>query len=230
MKTQSYLPNMQLLKKLHGALIQTLLRYALDTATRNNARDLCLATFHKTRFNSHINFLRNCLRQKVIPVGFRRKTASNSFLNNIADHVSQTYSIRLMRQTLRDLSHKWELYDPKKSAAKELFTFYTDQLTVSSIVHHIHLLNSKLFVKLEDTKQRKFASLIKKTYFHNKSRTTVFKISETLELSSEETKVLEKGLSFIPTLTHIDETSTKLDLISLAEFVYMPTSTILMKL
>ena len=85
-------------------------------------------------------------------------------------------------------------------------------ITVSSILHNIHQLNVKLFDNLEKTKQRKFAALTKKTPLPNRSRITVFKIPDTLELSSEETKILEKGLSFIPTPTHIDETSTKSDL------------------
>ena len=83
-------------------------------------RDDGLATFNKTRFNSHLDFLRTCLHLGLTHKGLCPKhkcTVSNHLIHRI-QKASYSYSKQLIRICIEDFSSKFDKEDDKLRQGK----------------------------------------------------------------------------------------------------------------
>ena len=155
------------------------------------------ATFNKTRYHSHVAFLRTCLEKKAIPTGFQLSFNAGN-LQNGADYVLRSSSFKLMRRALRGFSKCMDKENTLRITHRgDLQEDPQDFRTVSTLVHHI---NSDLYTELADGKRRKMDHLSPTlTVDATDILREVVCIPEDIELDEHERKVLSKGLNFVPT-------------------------------
>ena len=189
----------------------------LPLAVRKHCMQYGLSVFTKTRMSSHMYFLRRCLNLKVIPHGFRIKPSVNLSsirIQNHCDRASATYSKRLMRCTLHDMSSKL------KSASQrihESVSFLESSSEMSNshmkkLKKCVYRLNQSLYASLKNIKAKKLNVLAPHLQQEISDDDNVVTIPDDLPLSSSERRVLSKGLKFIPTPKRVNEDDILLDL------------------
>ena len=196
---------MQLTKTIYKGLCSFV--KGLPAVDQTMARSYGLSIFAKTRFYSHLSFLRKCLDKDVIPNGFRISRSSNvsSYtLSRQTERATETCSRRLMRIAVRDFSARSRRADQNLIKAKEYFE-ETQPVQYSSLKRVVYELNSKLHNELQITKERKFKKLLP-VLPPRANRKSVVCIPENLDISDSERDVLSKGLKFIHTPSQTNET------------------------
>lgn len=174
---------------------------------------LGLDTFNKTRFSSHVHFLRKCLQARIIPNGFKLNFHSGTISGRLSRKLrksTERCSFNLMRKVLEDYDKRLGLLSKNRVACKERLRSGTTQDTWRKLSTVIHELNRDLYQDLLVAKEKKLRDLdgdIFETEIED-SDNKVFRIPETVELSQEEEKILSKGLSFIPQTSRPDTFET----------------------
>ena len=189
---------------------------------------LATETFKKTRFTSHIFFLSRCLRQKIIPTGFKLNFNANTKQKAFRGHLTKC-SFNLIRSTLRDHQHTVEKCSTSLPGLVNHLRFICNDYEHFHILRKkIHMLNQSLYEFLKDLKQKKFDTLIRE---QRPSRTNpqtatprniVYTIPDDLPLTNDERSVLNKGLKFIPrkyNLTLMSSKQNTMQKLSFADFV-----------
>lgn len=190
-------------------------RYPLQIQQR--ARKLGLATFDKTRFYSHISFLRKCLHEKVTPKGLQMNHFNPSLPLDISATIrSATFqcSRRIMKSYLQHFSNKVKIASEVIDVSKNELVEVCSKNDYGSIKLMIHILNQELFSSLKDTKDHKLVELgIRNRPNQSKNSTKrVFTIPEDLPLSEDQKAVLSRGLNFVPVSKQSRSTEIALDL------------------
>ena len=170
-----------------------------------------LATFNKTRFNSHRLFISTCLKNRVIPKGFEIKfhhgPAANSFNSRCRKVVSRC-SFQLMREIVADYQKKMDTLSRDRNHLKLELSRNCTSVDYRAISSKIHILNQDLHSLLASVKDKKLEKLCPKRPSIDNNKTVVVKIPENLPLSKDEEQVLEKGLSFVPVSSTVDAYKT----------------------
>lgn len=182
------------------------------------ARSLFIATTKKTRYCSHISFLRQCLQSKVTPKGFqlnyhRGSTLFNTTRQRISASIKQC-STRLMKSNLAEYTQKVSDLTSERTEQKTNLQMKCDPTSYSKISRLLHILNQEYYHSLKSTKDRKFQSLlaerpVSKPPDYTK---TVVTIPEDVPLTEAEKSVLSKGLKYIPTRQKTDKFTVGQDL------------------
>ena len=179
---------------------------------RAMARVYGLQIFAKTRYYSHMKFIKTCLENDIIPNGFKISSNdcfSSNHLSIVAEKAMATCSKRLMRITLKDFSFRIKYSSDKLTEAKEYFN-RGNQDVFKSIQSKVHNLNLKLFKSLQDIKQKKLSVLMPSRPSPVQNR--VIFIPESVELPDDQRDVLARGLRFIPTPRGINPSDVNFEL------------------
>ena len=149
------------------------------------------------------------LNDRHIPKGFSLKFHSgqnSGFLHHANSSVIERCSFQLMRNALRDNDNKMQILTRERLFHKEKLRISNDSKTWRNLSTKVHQLNSELYDECNSKKQKKYTSLpaIEDT-------NTVVKIPETIELSDNETSLLQKGLAYIPENAKVDSFETLAD-------------------
>ena len=176
------------------------------------------AVFNKTRLCSHVNFLRTCLRNKVIPHGFVLKFHTGTVSaqeQHCMTRVLHSASYRLMKTTISLYNRKIFNCDRIIKAARTQMHSLCDQETSRNILSVTKEANTGLFNALLNTKQNKLSALIpngeKDASSLDKTGVSVVCIPDDLTISESERSVLSKGLKFVPTKPLADNMTTDFD-------------------
>ena len=112
----------------HVALLYAIValpwRCCISTLPANSSRsawEYGTSVFSKTRFSSHLSFLRTCLDEKVVPYGFKiqhHSTQLSKGLQKRADKVLTSCSRQLMRTTLMEFSDRWKAANTRFTSGK----------------------------------------------------------------------------------------------------------------
>ena len=186
--------------------------YPLPPISSNLEFRLAIHIFTKTRFSSHINFIRRCLQHKVIPKGFRSNFHASIFSNvsnfNLKylrqiQRTQNTFSHNIMRSTIRAMCSKCYKLNKQVIECRSQLSNVCPSVLLWSIHAKIQALNSKLFHHLEQTKKHKLENLTnprknRTAPLENQNHHMVVTIPENLPLSNAEKSVLSKGLNFVP--------------------------------
>lgn len=205
---------MKILKNIHRRLM--IFIDGIDEHFKSVAQIYGISVFKKTRFSSHIVFLRDCLEKKVIPKGFlvSRNTPSSvsGFIRQKIDKALSTCSRKIMKSTLHHFSLCFQKAHQELSTVKgSLHAIEAD--FVSPLKKLVFGLNKELYNDLKATKDKKLKDLLPvRSPAVNAETKTVVTIPEDLALTDEEKEVLGKGLNFVPAPRHLDKTSTLQDL------------------
>ena len=167
-----------------------------------------ISTFNKTRFDSHISFIRTCLKERVIPNGFQlhfHHGNSSRFFNSKCRKTVDNCSFQLMRNVLnkysKDMIHLSKDRENQKSNLQQL----SSEVEWRSLSTVVHSLNKDLYNSLLTTKNKKMSYLLPPVEENIEVPSNqVVKIPENVLLSEDEEKLLQKGLSFIPKTQQID--------------------------
>ena len=182
---------------------------------KNVARSYGISIFKKTRFASHLDFLRTCLRKKVIPKGLTVTSGDNRhFAGHLKRRIQKanlSFSRELIRANIEHFVTCLEEADSQIISAKESLKEIDDQVC-SRLRRLVFELNKELYHSLKDTKERKLKALLPVSAPVVPSERTVVTIPEDLHLTEIERTVLSKGLNFIPTPKSEDKNATLQDL------------------
>ena len=173
-----------------------------------------LATFNKTRFNSHSDFLRTCLHLGLTPKVLCPKpkcTVSNHLIHHI-QKASYSYSKQLIRICIEDFSSKFDKEDDKLRQAKVALDSLNDIEQIISVKRKVHNLNKEVFNDFLSIKTKKLDDLKPFKEVSQENIKQVVTIPEDLQLSHDERKLLSRGLSFIPVNQNFNKSNTQEDL------------------
>ena len=176
------------------------------------AKSECLlygrSVFLKTRMNSHVQFIRTCLSENIIPNGFRIKT-HHQFTHPGLLHSSQrfetSFSKRIMRLKLYEFDQKFKDASERITSSIDALNDLISQEQLSRLKKSVFNLNSELHSSLCDTKAKKLSKLKPPPRTPPEGHKTVVTIPEDLPLDPRVREVLARGPKFIPTPTHVDE-------------------------
>ncbi|KAJ8028323.1 hypothetical protein HOLleu_30526 [Holothuria leucospilota] len=184
-----------------------------------------MATFGKTRFASHINFLGTCLRKNVIPRGFKLnfhvQTVSDFHFRRDTSRYLRSCSFSLMRSTIRSMVRKKAGFD--RTIQDQGSLLFNTLPEAGEVRFLIHVYNRRLHNFLLDSKAKTLASLLPdppsthtppSDTIQAQDTKLVVTIPPDLELSSSERSVLAKGLNFVPLNPLPDEFSIRRDVSS----------------
>ncbi len=195
---------MPALKQFVSSLRQQLLADIQDyTPTiQSTIISLAMATFGKTRFASHIKFISLCLRQKIVPNGFRMKfhgnTVTDGNYNYRTNKALFDCSRKLMRSTVSSMTKRKDQYDRQMKDFRVQLSRDLPDSSHPRLV--IHTLNRSLHQFLCDTKDSKLQRLSPAKpvrLINNHNHKLVVTIPPDLPLSDDERDVLGKGLNFL---------------------------------
>ncbi len=190
---------MQLQNILHRELCQVADRFQ-GQGINNLIHSYGQAVLKKTRFHSHVDFLRTCLKQKVIPKGFQTSYHGvhlSRTLQERAMKANTTHSRRLMRVSLQHFSQQMTDVGTNLVTCRETIATRISQYDMRGIVASIRHLNQRLYSVLHKTKSEKLEKL--QPQIAHAEHKTVVTIPSDLPLTDTDRSVLSKGLSFIPT-------------------------------
>ena len=180
-------------------------------------RNYGMSVLNKTRFSSHVNFLRRCLKRNVIPKGFQvqRNVPANlpTFLFRRITKATTSCSKKKLITSIQHFSHSLDKADSLLLSCKDELANIQDPF-VSRLKFEVFELNKILYNCLKEVKDRKFDTVdgrVVASIIEDDGRVVVT-IPEDLELSEDEKKVLSKGLTFVPTIDFLDKSSTLHDL------------------
>ena len=206
---------MKVLKSIHKQLCTYVTQ--LPTDLRSRAIHLGSATFRKTRFNSHITFIRQCLDLKIIPKGFKltRHDSLPCHLLRKNEAALNTCSRRLMRTSLQHFSNCFNSASKDLIEAKDYLSSHLESCKYNALLLKIRTLNSVLYKTLVEVKSKKIQKLSGPSTVHENENFDdyITTIPEDLPLSLSAKKVLSKGIQFIQTpKSGIDEISLHHDM------------------
>lgn len=147
-----------LLSKNLGIYIRQVRSYKLSRDAENKFIRYGICTLNKTRFNSHTNFLRKCLRNKYIPTGFKLKfhTGSASKGLSFANSSSmQRCSFQLIRNVIKENSWKLAKMSKERLDLKEYLKIQPDHLVWRELSTELHKLNAELYEYFANNKDKK---------------------------------------------------------------------------
>ena len=193
--------------KLLDVLFQRLSKIVnrLPAIARNNCLQYGRAVLTKTRMGSHLNFLRTCLSENVIPKGFKLRTHyqfSRPGLVQSSQSIQNSFSRRMMRLKLYEFHCKFDTAADRLTSSLQNLQDMLNQHELSLLRGCVYNLNGELYSSLQSTKSKKLEALR-----HSSPRTysggskTVVTIPEDLPLDPKVREVLSKGAKFIPTPT-----------------------------
>ena len=205
---------MRILKEVTRKLFQYIENFSAHT--KPVAKQLGVAVFRKTRFNSHICFIRDSLRQKIIPNGFKLQHNSAdlppSFQRRNVRALG-TCSRRLMKTSLSHFSNGMNIAAKDLLRAKEYLSENLDSSDYCHLLSKVRSLNTILYESLEATKKKKFQKLLPPPPAEPIVEEFVTLIPEDLSISEPAKRLLAKGTSFIPTENSgLDKIATSRDL------------------
>ena len=169
------------------------------------------ATLTKTRYSSHVVFLRTCIRSKLVPHGFKLHFQSQS--KRMIKILHDT-SLRLMIETTRDHMQKIEKSNKQITACKtQLFSLCPID-TARLVIKVVRDANIGLHQSMLQTKTNKLARL-QPTKQHqvtvppsSDTDKLVVTIPNDLPLPDEQKQLLSRGLNFIPLKPKVNFMST----------------------
>lgn len=181
---------------------------------RNVSRNYGVSIFKKTRFGSHVNFLRRCLKKSIIPNGFRIKPTLQAGLpHHLSKRVLKamdSFSRKLLRTSLQHFSNCLDKANHLLSNCKRELALIQDPF-VSHLKFEVYKLNQRLYNDLKFTKDRKFDDLQQNTnvnHINDELDKLVVTIPSDLDLTEDEKRLLSKGLTFIPTPSYMEKSLT----------------------
>jgi hypothetical protein len=187
---------MKIYKEVHRKLMSFIDGISPDV--RNVARSYGLSIFKKTRFASHLDFLRTCLQRKIIPKGLTVSTGDNrSFPGHLRSRIqkaSLSCSRTLIRANIEHFASCLEDADAQLSTAKENLNVIEDSanLRLRKLVFD---LNKKPYYTLKETKEKKLKDLLPiDPPTVSAAEKTVVTIPEDLVLTEAERTVLSEML------------------------------------
>ena len=176
------------------------------------AKSECLlygrSVFLKTRMNSHVQFLRTCLSENIIPNGFRIKTHhqfAHPGLLRSSQRIEGSFSKRMMRLKLFEFDRKFKDASERIISSIDTLHDLISQEQLSRLKKTVFNLNSELHSSLCATKAKKLSKLKPKPRPPSEGHKTVVTIPEDLPLDPKVREVLSKGPKFIPTPVHVNE-------------------------
>ena len=178
------------------------------------------SVFAKTRFSSHLDFLKTCLRKRFIPTGFRLKfSPMNDDHGNFPYHyqrITNHCSRQLMRATIYNLQSKLANLDHEIKRLRQQFDILCiDYTTRKRIWQAVRTFNNPIFTFLKTIKHKKLTKLSQKHFTASNKQPAdklVVTIPDDLHVSQAQRSVLSKGLSFVPLRSSVDPLTTKVDL------------------
>ena len=157
---------MKSLQKAHRLLMNQVKN--LSSTEQNTIRDYGLATFNKTRFNSHLDFLRKCLQKGTIPKGLMVKpklNVSKEFFGQVEKAI-QSYCKQLVRICIKDCDSKFNIQHKKlQKSLEDIHNLNFD--IVESVKKRVHDLNKDLYEECLSIKNKKFDDLLLPSVTHN---------------------------------------------------------------
>lgn len=199
---------MQLLKNIVRQLWQHV--GVLPAESRTMAKQFGMSTFDKTRFSSHLGFIRRCLNMKVIPSGFKINRAPNGLPNHLANRSSRamlTCSRRLMRTAAQHFNVRVTTASNNRTNAIEILSNQVDDTSLSNLRRVVHGLNKELYLSLKTTKEKKLKDLLPTPISDEDVNHLVTTIPDDLDVSITAKRVLAKGVGFIKTPQSYDKTT-----------------------
>ena len=157
------------------------------------------ATFNKTRFDSHISFLRTCLDRKTIPGGFQLRFNSGQ-LGNIGDRVLRNTSFKLIRRAVSNFARDLRQQTTIRNSHKEALQSDLDHFRVISTA--VHRINSDLYTEMSEKKKAKLEILVPTYTDTSQNLKEVVCIPPDIVLDDMEKQVLCKGLNFVPSVAN----------------------------
>ena len=153
------------------------------------ARQLGIATFKKTRYSSHVSFLKTCLRHRVIPNGLRVHSNCSGISHPVQSRIKAAavrFSRQLMQSHIQHFASQARIASQDLDLNKQKIQDLCDQRQYHCITYLIHVLNKELYLSLSDTKTKKFDKLCssKKVPLIESHTTRVVTIPDDLELTS----------------------------------------------
>ena len=179
-------------------------------------RCYALATFNKTRYNSHLNFLRKCLKSQLTPKGLTvapRCNVQRDLIRRV-DKASLSFSKQLTRVCIENYSRGFERENFKLQEAKNSLVSELNTEQAREVKRKVHQLNKDVYNEYEKIKEKKYEELksASKPVELQPNKKKVVSIPSDLPLSEKEFDVLSKGLSFIPVQNKTNIQQTKIDL------------------
>lgn len=159
-------------------------------------------TLDKTRFTSHVIFLRGCVHRKIIPSGFRLQFSPQAtpHLSRSTARILHNTSLRLMSETLRCYYAKIETLTHRKEHLKGQMMSLTNYPTRTFIIAAVRNANHGLHSSLRITKERKLHNLQDQipsnTSLSQPNSKLVVTIPSDLALPDEQRTVLSRGLPY----------------------------------
>ena len=192
---------MKLIQQLHGRLMNVLKNFTPTIV--QPARQLGVATFKKTRFSSHVVFIKTCMRDNIIPNGLRIQHKFAGLPPPLHNRIKST-TARCSRKLMQSYIHH---FARQASIASDDIEVNKADLQVScnlseyrEIRFLIHVLNKELYHALCDIKDRKLHNLCNNTSVPpiDTGTTRVVTIPSDMVLSPNQKALLSKGLRFVP--------------------------------
>eukprot|EP00745_Piridium_sociabile_P023737 TRINITY_DN3707_c0_g1_i1.p1 TRINITY_DN3707_c0_g1~~TRINITY_DN3707_c0_g1_i1.p1 ORF type:complete len:909 (-),score=150.62 TRINITY_DN3707_c0_g1_i1:630-3356(-) len=196
--------------------------HTLPTIPQSLGINYLKATLQKTRFSSHVFFLRKCVRSKTIPNGFYLKfhsSSQSSSMNSATEIILKQAGLKLMLLTIRENSRKIEQADRQIAACRRQLASLCQQNMSHFIINTVRHANQALFNSLQETKTKKMSKLLNKREEKSKPTTPtqqqagnsgklVVTIPSDVHLPKEQSQLLSRGLKFIPLKPHVNFMST----------------------
>ena len=168
-------------------------------------------TLHKTRFSSHVVFLRTCIRRKIIPNSFKLKFGSTSTKQT---KILQQASLSLMSQVTQEHVLETEKADRQITTCKKQLFALCHPSTAQFIIVIVKEANRALYQSMQETKTKKLKKLLP-TKQHQDIATPspdidqlVVTIPDDVPLPAEQKQLLSRGLKFVPLKPKVNFMST----------------------
>jgi hypothetical protein len=176
------------------------------------------STLEKTRLNSHIVFLRQCVRHRVIPNGFRLNFHATQQTSRPLEKILRNTSFRLMTETIRAYVSRTEIVGRQIHTCRQQMSALLPDPTCVKIVDIVKDANRALHNSMLKTKEGKWAKLVPSQNPLQPTHPTsapvqtdeklVVTIPDDLPLPIEQKQILSRGLKFIPLKPQVNFLST----------------------
>ena len=193
----------------------------LPTIPQSLAVSYLKCTMTKTRYTSHVVFLKTCLHRQLIPTGFQLKFHASpqpKFKQLQLSRILHATSFKLIDRTMHYHCVSIQRLDHLKSHLQyQLNTLCTEE-TSTLIIQTTQDANRHLHTSLKKTKASKLEkiSVLKQPTSTNPNQPTMQKklvvtIPEDLHLTESQLQLLSKGLKFIPLQPRTHQTNMMYD-------------------
>ena len=121
-------------------------------------------TFQKTKTACHLSFLRDCVRLRVIPKGFRLQHTpsdhTNTFLLQKTDKLLSETSSKLIKIHIQRADRELSILSARITALKNQLSTILPHNISTTVKHTTHDLNQQVFTFVNSTKQKKLSQLL----------------------------------------------------------------------